>query len=57
MHIVREAKAEKFKYLVIHSTKYMRTAWNIYERMGFERFSEIDFEKSGVSVYGFRYEL
>ncbi len=52
-----QARKEGSHHLVIHSTKYMMTAWKMYERMGFERFSEIDFEKNGVTVYGFRYKL
>ena len=53
----QQARSEGFEYLVIHSTKYMMTAWKMYERMGFVRFPEIDFEKSGVTVFGFRYKL
>ncbi len=52
-----QAKKEGFKYLFIHSTKYMKIAWEMYERMDFVRYHEIDFEKSGVGIYGFRYTL
>ena len=52
-----QARQEGFKQLVIHSTKYMMVAWKMYERMGFTRFPEIDFKKSGVKVFGFRYSL
>ncbi len=52
-----QAREEGFEYLVIHSTKYMMVAWNMYERMGFERYPQIDFEKNGVKVHGFRYRL
>lgn len=53
----QQARSEKFEYLIIHSTKYMMIAWKMYERMGFKRFPKIDFEKSGVTVFGFRYKL
>ena len=53
----KQAKKEGFSSLIIHSTKYMMIAWKMYERLGFVRFPEIDFEKSGVQVYGFRYRL
>lgn len=53
----KQAKKEGFDYLVIHSTKYMSIAWKMYEKMGFIRFPEIDFEKSKVQVFGFRYAL
>lgn len=52
-----QAREEGFKYMLIHSTKYMMVAWKMYERMGFTRFPEIDFEKAGVHVHGFRYLL
>ena len=52
-----QARKAGFEYLIIHSTRSMMTAWNMYERMGFVRFPEIDFEKSGVQVFGFRYRL
>lgn len=52
-----QVRQEGFKCLVIHSTEYMMTAWKMYERMGFEKFPEIDFEEAGVHVHGFRYTL
>ena len=52
-----QAREEGFEYLVIHSTKYMMVAWKMYERMGFERYPYIDFEKNDVKVHGFRYQL
>lgn len=54
---IKQAKLEDQKYLVIHSTKSMMIAWNMYERMGFSRFPEIDFKQNNVSVYGFRLKL
>ena len=52
-----QARKENFDQLLIHSTKYMMVAWKMYERMGFVRFPEIDFEKSRVKVFGFTYAL
>lgn len=54
---INKARKEGFKYLIIHSTKAMMIAWKMYERMGFVRFSEIDFVKNGVEVFGFRFKL
>ncbi|TJY37247.1 GNAT family N-acetyltransferase [Pontimicrobium aquaticum] len=54
---INQAKKEGHKHLVIHSTKSMMLAWKMYERMGFSRFSEIDFEQDNVSVYGSRFEI
>lgn len=53
----KQARIDGFKYLIIHSTKYMMVAWKMYEKMGFVRFPKINFEKSGVKVYGFKYTL
>jgi len=52
-----QAKTEGHQFLIIHSTKYMMVAWRMYERMGFVPFPEINFEKSGVEVFGFKYNL
>ena len=52
-----QARKEGHDYLYIHSTKYMMVAWKMYERMGFVKCPEIDFEKNQVKVYGFRYKL
>lgn len=54
---IDQARSEGFEYLMIHSTKYMKIARKMYERMGFERFPEIDFVKSYVTVLGFRCKL
>ena len=54
---IEQAKNDGFKHLIIHSTKYMKVAWGMYERIGFVRFPKIDFEKDGVEVFGFRYTL
>ena len=53
----KQARLEGHSQLLIHSTKFMMVAWEMYEKMGFVRFPEIDFEKSGVQVYGFRYVI
>jgi len=54
---IKQAREEGFKHLVIHSTKSMKVAWDMYERMGFNRFPDIDFIQNNVSVYGFRLRL
>ena len=43
--------------VILHTTKAMQTAWAMYERMGFERFPEIDFKQGTLEVYGFRLDL
>ena len=43
--------------LVLHTTKLMQAAWTIYERLGFVRYPEIDFQQAGITVYGFQLGL
>jgi GNAT superfamily N-acetyltransferase len=43
--------------VIIHSTKAMQTAWNMYESMGFKRSEDLDFVQGTLSVYGFRLDL
>lgn len=54
---ITQAKKENHKHLIIHSTKAMMTAWKMYEKIGFLRYPEIDFNQNNVSVYGFRLTL
>lgn len=51
---IYQAKQDGHSSMVIHSTKTMMIAWKMYERMGFERFTEIDFLQGNLPVYGFR---
>ena len=48
------AKNEHQEQLIIHSTKAMKIAWSMYERLGFKRSSDLDFEQSKLKVFGFR---
>ncbi len=43
--------------LIIHSTKAMSVAWSMYEHLGFERSTELDFLQQSLKVYGFRYQF
>ncbi|MET3652915.1 GNAT family N-acetyltransferase [Dyella japonica] len=38
--------------VVLHTTEAMRVAWNMYERMGFQRAHELDFAQGDLQVYG-----
>ena len=51
---IEQAKLLAVEYLVMHTTKSMAVAWKIYQKMGFKPFPEIDFDQSGLAVYGFR---
>ena len=39
--------------VVLHSTRAMQTAWAMYERLGFERFPQLDFQQGQLEVFGF----
>lgn len=54
---INKAKKENHKQLVIHSTESMVTARRIYSKLGFKRFTEIDFIQDGLEVYGFKLNL
>ncbi|MEJ1223660.1 GNAT family N-acetyltransferase [Sediminicola sp. 1XM1-17] len=54
---IHMAKSEKQHQLIIHSTKAMQTAWNMYEKMGFVRSHDLDFQQGELPVYGFRLVL
>ena len=43
--------------VVIHSTRAMHVAWDMYERLGFRRAEDLDFLQGDLQVYGFRYEV
>jgi GNAT superfamily N-acetyltransferase len=51
------AKKLNHKHLFIHSTESMKTAWRMYEKLGFTRFIEIDFIQGKLLVYGFRINI
>ena len=54
---IEKTKKHHNKTLIIHSTKAMKVAWNMYERMGFTRFKEIDFLQGDLEVYGFKLNI
>jgi len=55
---IRRARASRAKVLSLHTTDLMRVARAMYERMGFVRAPEIDFEPApGVVIKGFRLDL
>jgi hypothetical protein len=43
--------------VVIHTTKSMQLAWSMYERLGFQRSPDLDFQQHSLPVYGFRLKL
>jgi GNAT superfamily N-acetyltransferase len=57
MECIRKAKAKNRGQVIIHTTKAMQTAWEMYERIGFERSEDLDFMQQELPVFGFRLKL
>ena len=43
--------------VILHTTRAMPVAWRLYERLGFTRSADLDFEQLGLPVFGFRLGL
>ena len=51
---IQIAKEEKQNQMIIHTTKAMQIAWEMYENMGFKRSKDLDFLQGELPVFGFR---
>jgi len=51
---IKRARQRKHQKLIIHTTMAMRTAWHMYENMGFKRSADLDFKQGDFPVFGFR---
>lgn len=56
-YCIEQAQALGKNTVILHTTHAMQTAWTLYERMGFQRFPEIDFKQGNLEVFGFRLAL
>ena len=56
-HCIDHARNLGKTRLVLHTTKMMPAAWAIYQRLGFVRYPEIDFQQAGFDIYGFQLGL
>ena len=54
---IRRASEKKLSQMIIHSTKAMGIAWDMYEKLGFIRSKDLDFMQGELNVYGFRLGL
>lgn len=57
MACIQMARKDNNRELIIHSTKFMKIAWTMYEKLGFSRSKELDFMQKELAVYGFRLKL
>jgi len=47
------AREQGHRQMILHSTRAMQVAWDMYLRLGFGRDAELDFSWEGLAVYGF----
>lgn len=57
MECINRAKEINKNHVFIHSTQSMKVAWGMYERLGFSRCEEIDFNQGELPVFGFQLKL
>lgn len=51
---IQKAKDSGLVQVILHTTLTMMTAWKMYEKMGFQRADELDFDQGDLHVFGFR---
>lgn len=51
---IQKARDNNHNQVIIHTTKAMQIAWNMYENLGFKRSEDLDFIQDKLEVYGFR---
>jgi GNAT superfamily N-acetyltransferase len=54
---IRKAKEKNLRQMIIHTTEAMRTAWEMYVKLGFEHSEDLDFRQGTLAVFGFRLML
>ena len=57
LECIQRAKNKTLKQVIIHTTKAMMLAWNMYEKLGFKRSEDLDFMQGELSVFGFRFVI
>lgn len=54
---IARARLHDHKQVILHTMPSMRSAWRLYEHLGFRRSPDLDFVQEAVQVFGFRYLL
>lgn len=54
---IEKAREIENRQVIIHTTKAMQIAWNMYEKLGFVRSEDLDFMQEELPVFGFRLRL
>jgi GNAT superfamily N-acetyltransferase len=53
-HCLELARAKGHGQMILHTTKAMQVAWRMYEGLGFQRSTDLDFSQGELGVFGFR---
>jgi GNAT superfamily N-acetyltransferase len=54
---IQLARDAGHREVILHTTAPMQVAWKMYERLGFVRAEELDFQQEGYPVLGFRMSI
>ena len=54
---IQLAKDAGHSQVILHTTKAMQVAWQLYARLGFRRSPDLDFLQEDLPVFGFRLRL
>lgn len=54
---IEKAERDGNGQLIIHSTRSMKIAWQMYEKLGFKRSEDLDFMQQELPVFGFRLKI
>ena len=57
LHCIDLARAAGHGQVILHTTAAMKPAWAMYEKLGFQRSSDLDFLQQSLPVFGFRLTL
>lgn len=51
---IQLARCKGHEQVILHTTRAMRTAWDLYRGLGFTRSPDLDFVQDELPVFGFR---
>ncbi|MEM8927356.1 MAG: bifunctional helix-turn-helix transcriptional regulator/GNAT family N-acetyltransferase [Bacteroidota bacterium] len=57
LECIKRGESSNAEQMIIHTTKAMKTAWSMYESLGFRRSEDLDFMQEQLPVFGFRREV
>lgn len=54
---IQRARDKGHSEVILHTTQAMPIAWGMYERLGFVRSPDLDFDRGELRIFGFRLPL